>query len=74
MECQKILRYYVDDWLENVLLLICLLTYGWNLPDVYKTGSQGNPKVLQYGIWTSVKRSVKELSSKRKFRTFLHLK
>ena len=40
---------------------------------VLKKYSGPNLKVFQYRIWTSGKRSEKELSSKAKFSTFLQL-
>ena len=49
------------------------LCSGWMLLFISKKLPRPNLKVFGYRIWTSVKRSVKQLSSKTKFSTFCNL-
>ena len=79
---KKVLKYYVHDCLWNFLLFMFLLTAqivtnSHILAGIYFTFLKKRPganlKLFWYQIWTSVKRSVKYLSSNRTFSTFCNL-
>ena len=80
---QKVSKHYVRDCLQSNLLLFMFLStapnvkkqsyFGWNLLCFSKKWPVPNLKVSRYRIWNSLKRLVKQLSSKTKFIIFSQL-
>ena len=80
---QKFSKCYAHGCLQNFFLLFMsllkapIVKNSHILAAIYciflKKRPGPNLKVFQYRIWTSMKRSEKKLSSKRKFNTFCNL-
>ena len=81
LQYQKVSKYD-HDRLQNFFCCLCFyqelqllkaVMFSWNLLYLSKEHPRPNLKVFGYRIWTSVKRWVKQLSTKAKFITFLQL-
>ena len=72
---KKVLKYYVHDCLWNFLLFFMFLLTAQIVTNFtfLKKCPGANLKLFRYQLWTSVKRSVKHLSSNTTFSTFCNL-